>query len=100
MENENDTEINLTQIKMNKIRKSKEKEYIADYNEQYYGKNKDKQNETMKTNCKCKVCNCSVKFYKKVLHSKTKKHMNLLEISPYKTMDEIFVRLNENPITK
>lgn len=74
------------------VRESKLKDYVKNYNKAYYEKNKEKQTANMRATCKCRVCNCNVVFYKKKLHSRSKKHTQLLEISPYKTEEEIFIK--------
>ena len=59
-----------------KIIKSKEKEYVAEYNKKYYQKNREKQLQMMKVRVPCACCNTTVTKDKLKRHMLTKKHKN------------------------
>jgi hypothetical protein len=68
---------------------SKKRDYVKNYNKKYYEQNREKQLQNMKTTCRCTLCNCVIRFYKKQQHQRSKKHLQLLEIAPNKD-DEMF----------
>ena len=57
-----------------KIMKSKEKEYIKNYNKDYYQKTREARLEDNQQIVFCDFCNCNITKGKMNLHKKTNKH--------------------------
>jgi hypothetical protein len=54
--------------------KSKEKEYVKNYNKEYYEKTREARLNDMKQIVTCDVCNCNITKGKMTLHKKSNKH--------------------------
>lgn len=59
-----------------KLHRSKEKEYVAQYNKERYLKNRDKLLAIMARKCRCRICECDIVYYNKDMHKRSKKHKN------------------------
>jgi len=54
--------------------KSKEKEYVKNYNKEYYEKTREARLNDVKQIVTCNVCNCNITKGKMTLHKKSNKH--------------------------
>ena len=62
------------------ISKSKTKEYVKNYNGDYYKANRAKQLAYMAEKIDCVECNIQISRGKKAMHSRSKKHLQNVRI--------------------
>ena len=60
--------------------KSKNAEYVKNYNSKYYQKTKAKRLADMKEKLHCDLCDCNVSKGRLQKHQKTKKHLSKIPV--------------------